>query len=147
MTPSQGFWEQGKKGIHFMGTGEQRQNFEGNRGTKTILGNREHKKTNFRLLGNRGTNQFISEHISLDSHQSVNIFNLIVYLYESLISCAFSLAFNHGFNINAASMTLNRQVAKICILAPGGLNFNERLYCCKQSVVPAGQPLGRCNFV
>ena len=30
------------------------------RGTKTILGNREHKKTNFRFLGNRGTIQFIS---------------------------------------------------------------------------------------
>ena len=25
------------------------------RGTKTILGNREHKKTNFRFLGNKGT--------------------------------------------------------------------------------------------
>ena len=35
-------------------------NLEGNRGTKTILGNREHKKTNFRFLGNRGTSQFIS---------------------------------------------------------------------------------------
>ena len=39
--------------------------FQGNkdqnlRGTKTILGNREHKKTNFRFLGNRGTSQFIS---------------------------------------------------------------------------------------
>ena len=30
------------------------------RGTKTILENREHKKTNFRFLGNRGTSQFIS---------------------------------------------------------------------------------------
>ena len=27
---------------------------------ETILGNREHKKTNFRFLGNRGTSQFIS---------------------------------------------------------------------------------------
>ena len=35
-------------------------NFEGNRGTKTILGNREHKKTNFRFLGNSGTSHFIS---------------------------------------------------------------------------------------
>ena len=26
----------------------------------TILGNREHKKTNFRFLGNGGTSQFIS---------------------------------------------------------------------------------------
>ena len=29
-------------------------------GTKTILGNREHKKTNFPFLRNRGTSQFIS---------------------------------------------------------------------------------------
>ena len=29
-------------------------------GTKTILGNREHKKTNFRFLENMGTSQFIS---------------------------------------------------------------------------------------
>ena len=27
--------------------------FQGNRGTKTVLGNREHKKTNFRYLRNR----------------------------------------------------------------------------------------------
>ena len=32
----------GNKGIYFRVTGEQRLNFEGNRGTKTILGNREH---------------------------------------------------------------------------------------------------------
>ena len=55
-----GFGEQGKKSIYFRGTGEQRQNFEGNWGTKTILGSREHKKTNFRFLGNMGTSQFIS---------------------------------------------------------------------------------------
>ena len=60
MRPSQGFGEQGKKGIYFRRTGEPRPNFEGNRGTKTILGNMEHKKTNFRFLGNRGTSQFIS---------------------------------------------------------------------------------------
>ena len=41
--------EQGNKGQIFRGTG-----------TKTVLGNREHKKTNFRVLGNRGTSQFIS---------------------------------------------------------------------------------------
>ena len=58
--PPRGFGEQGKRGIYFRGTGEQRSNFEGNRGTKTILGNRKHKKTNFRFLGNRGTSQFIS---------------------------------------------------------------------------------------
>ena len=61
MRPSQGFWGTGENGIYFRGTGEQRSNFEGNRGTKTILGNREHKKTNFRFLGNRETSQFISE--------------------------------------------------------------------------------------
>ena len=49
--PPRGFGEQGKRGIYFRGTGEQRSNFEGNRGTKTILGNREHKKTNFRFFG------------------------------------------------------------------------------------------------
>ena len=60
LMPSQGFGEQGNQGIYFRGTGEQRSNFEENRGTKTILGNREHKKTNFRFFGNRGTSQFIS---------------------------------------------------------------------------------------
>ena len=35
---------------------------------------------------------------------------------------------------------------KILYFGPGGLNVNERL-CCKQSVVPASQPLGRGNFV
>ena len=55
-----GFGEQLKKGIYFSGTREQMSNFEGNRGTKTILGNREHKKTNFRFWGNRETSQFIS---------------------------------------------------------------------------------------
>ena len=60
LRPSQGLWGTGEKGIYFRGTGEQRSNFEGNRGTKTILGNREHKKINFRFLGNRGTSQFIS---------------------------------------------------------------------------------------
>ena len=44
----------------FSGTGEQRPNFEWNMGTNTIIGNREHKKTNFRFLGNWGTGQFIS---------------------------------------------------------------------------------------
>ena len=42
------------------GNREQRPNFEWNRGTKTILWNREHKKANFRFFGNRGTGQFIS---------------------------------------------------------------------------------------
>ena len=58
--PAQGFCETGQKGISFRGTGDQRPNFEGNREKKKILGNREHKKTNFRFLGNRETSQFIS---------------------------------------------------------------------------------------
>ena len=44
----------GEKGIYFRGTGKQRPNFEGNMGTKTILGNREHKKTKFRFFGEQG---------------------------------------------------------------------------------------------
>ena len=43
MMPSKGFF--GNR--DFRGTGEQRPNFEGNWGTKTILGNREHLKTIF----------------------------------------------------------------------------------------------------
>ena len=58
--PPRDFGEHGKQGIYFRGIGEQRPNFKGNRGTKTTLGNREHQKTNFRILGNRGTSQFIS---------------------------------------------------------------------------------------
>ena len=50
----------GNRGKRAFISGEQWPNLEGNRGTKTILGNREHKKTNFRFLGNRGTSQFIS---------------------------------------------------------------------------------------
>ena len=50
----------GNRGNRAFISGEQRSNFEGNMGTKTILGNRDHKKTNFRFLGNRGTSQFIS---------------------------------------------------------------------------------------
>ena len=46
--PPRGFGEQGNKGIYFKGTGEQRLNFEG---TKTILGNREHRKQIFDFWG------------------------------------------------------------------------------------------------
>ena len=35
-------------------SGEQRPTIEGNMGKRTILGNREHKETNFRLLGEQG---------------------------------------------------------------------------------------------
>ena len=48
--------------IYFKRTGKQRPNFEGNSGTKTKSGNREHKKTFFiHFGGNRGTSPFISE--------------------------------------------------------------------------------------
>ena len=33
---------------------------QGNKQTKILLGNMEHRKTNFRFLGNRGTIKFIS---------------------------------------------------------------------------------------
>ena len=50
-------------GIYYRRAGKVRPIFEGKRGTKTILGNREHKNTNFRLGGGgggRGTRPFIS---------------------------------------------------------------------------------------
>ena len=53
--PSRGFGGQGKKGIYFMGTGEQRPNFDRNRGTKTILGNLRKQ-----IHDIWGTSQFIS---------------------------------------------------------------------------------------
>ena len=49
--PPRGLGEQENKGIYFRGTGEQRPNFEGNRGTKTIMGNREHRKQIFDFGG------------------------------------------------------------------------------------------------
>ena len=55
--PSKGFGGTGKKAFV---SGEQRPKFEENRGTKTKMGNSEHKKITFRFLRNRGTNQFIS---------------------------------------------------------------------------------------
>ena len=51
MRPSQGFWGTGQKGIYSV---EQMNNFLGEQGKKTILGNREHKKTNFRFLKKGG---------------------------------------------------------------------------------------------
>ena len=41
----------GEKCIYFSGTGEQRPNFERNRGTKTIFGNRKHKKAYLQFWG------------------------------------------------------------------------------------------------
>ena len=43
-----------------MGTGEQRPNLRGTGEQRQYWGNMEHKKTNFRFLGNGGTSQFIS---------------------------------------------------------------------------------------
>ena len=45
--PPRGFEEQGNKVIYFRGTREQKSKTEGNRGTKAILGNREHRKSRF----------------------------------------------------------------------------------------------------
>ena len=60
LRPSLGFWGTGEKGYLFQLNRGTKVKFWGERGTKTILGNREHKKTNFQCLGNRGTSQFIS---------------------------------------------------------------------------------------
>ena len=51
--PSQRFCETGEKGHLFHGNREQRPHLEGSRGTKTIFGNREYKKTLFYFLGNK----------------------------------------------------------------------------------------------
>ena len=60
--PPRCFGEQGKKSINLRGTGEQMPNFERNslQGNKYNIGNMEHKTTNIRFWGNRGTSQFIS---------------------------------------------------------------------------------------
>ena len=42
-----GLGEQGNKAIYFTGTREQKSKTEGNRVTKAILGNWEHKKSRF----------------------------------------------------------------------------------------------------
>ena len=51
--PPRGFREQGNKGNFFRETGEQRPKNKGNRGTQTILGNREHRKSRFCFWGTR----------------------------------------------------------------------------------------------
>ena len=45
-----GFGEQGNKAIYFRRTREQKSNTEGNRYTKAILGNREHRKSSLDFL-------------------------------------------------------------------------------------------------
>ena len=57
-----GFCGSGGKGVYFRGTWQQSPNVQGNSGIKSILGNREHKKTNVRFWGNmpiyfRGTRE------------------------------------------------------------------------------------------
>ena len=48
MRPSQGFWGTGNKAIYFGEQGNKNKSkTEGNRGTKAILGNREHRKLRF----------------------------------------------------------------------------------------------------
>ena len=50
--------EQGNKAIYFRGTREQKSKTEGNRGTKAILGNKEHRKSNILILRNKGKCRF-----------------------------------------------------------------------------------------
>ena len=48
------------KGHLFQGNGGANATFLGEQGTNTILGNREHKQSNFHFFWNRTTHQFIS---------------------------------------------------------------------------------------
>ena len=50
----------GNRGKRAFISGEQDNKVQMFRGTKTIIGNKEHKKTIFRFRGNSGTSQFIS---------------------------------------------------------------------------------------
>ena len=63
------FWGQGKWHLFYM-NGEVRPTFDGNRRTKIIMGNREHKITTFRRgWGGRGTSPFIlGEHGDIYPH-------------------------------------------------------------------------------
>ena len=56
--PPRGFGEQGNKAIYFRGTREQKSKTIGNRGTKAILGNREHRKSRFWFWGTRENTDF-----------------------------------------------------------------------------------------
>ena len=56
-----GFREQGENGIYLGITLGAKAKFEGNRGTKAILGNRGNMKSNLRSFGNMVTSQFISK--------------------------------------------------------------------------------------
>ena len=56
--PPKGFGEQGNKAYYFRGTKGQKSKTEGNRGTKAILGNREHGKSRFWFWGTRENADF-----------------------------------------------------------------------------------------
>ena len=56
--PSQGSCGTGENGIYFRGIGEHRPHFEGNRGSKTVLGTGNIRKQIFEFLGQ--WNNFIS---------------------------------------------------------------------------------------
>ena len=61
--------EQGKEGLYFREQ-EQRPTFEGNRKTKTILGNREHKKTIVYFIFGEQGNQSIYFRGKREQHQT-----------------------------------------------------------------------------
>ena len=52
--PSQWVCGTGEKDIYFSGTGGQRPNIQGNMGTKTVLGNREHYRNTILDFGGSG---------------------------------------------------------------------------------------------
>ena len=54
MRPCHGFWGTGLRGIYFKETGVLSATFEGNKQTKKILGNMEHRKTIFFDFGGTG---------------------------------------------------------------------------------------------
>ena len=60
MGPPRGFGEQGNNAIYFGGTREQKPKTEGNRGTKPVLGNREHRNQDFDL-GEQGKMPIFSD--------------------------------------------------------------------------------------
>ena len=54
----------------------------------------------------------MEEHMSLDGHWSVKIFDFMVFLYESRISCAFSLAFNMVLTLTLIDDSLSQRKRK-----------------------------------
>ena len=86
--PPSGFGEQGKRAFI---SGEQGNKGQILRGTKKIVGNREHKKTNFRFLRNRGTRQFISgKQGNMYPTGRASIYDDLIGIYN-YIGCGYSL--------------------------------------------------------